>query len=234
MACLRVLLLGTLLLFLYPSTDASTIREMLIENSRADDSNEEVQTEHALVPAEEDTSDIDVLDTDLEPADFEFDDVSSEDIESTAETDSDVNDVGHWWGNKKIAFSVYLSADKSLGSNQHIKFDKVLLNDGNGYEPSTGTFRAPVSGVYSFTFVIAQRHNYELRTNLVVDGKVTIGAIAEGTRTYHDVQGTNTVNVHVCKGKAVWVESYNRGKIEGNDAGFRYTSFSGHILYERK
>ena len=94
MACLRVLLLGTLLLFLYPSTDASTIREMLIENSRADDSNEEVQTEHALVPAEEDTSDIDVLDTDLEPADFEFDDVSSEDIESTAETDSDVNDVG--------------------------------------------------------------------------------------------------------------------------------------------
>ena len=88
--------------------------------------------------------------------------------------------------------------------------------------------------MYSFTFVVAQRHSYEIRLNLVVDGKVVVGAIAEGTKKYHDVQGTNTVNVHVCKGKPVWVQSYSQGKIEGNDEKFRYTSFSGHILYERK
>ena len=96
-------------------------------------------------------------------------------------------------------------------------------------------FRAPVSGVYSFTFVIAQRHHYEIRTNLFVDGKVVVGAIAEGIKKYHDTQGTNTVNVHVCKGKPVWVESYSsRGRLEGSKDNFRYTSFSGHILYERK
>ena len=48
---------------------------------------------------------------------------------------------GHWWGNKKIAFSATLSKDKRLGSSQHVKFDHVLLNDGNGYEASTGIFR---------------------------------------------------------------------------------------------
>ena len=40
-----------------------------------------------------------------------------------------------------IAFSAYLSADETLGKKQHVKFDKVLLNDGNGYEASTGIFR---------------------------------------------------------------------------------------------
>ena len=49
--------------------------------------------------------------------------------------------LDRWWGNKQIAFSAYLSADKHLGKNQHIKFDQVLLNDGNGYEASTGIFR---------------------------------------------------------------------------------------------
>ena len=95
-------------------------------------------------------------------------------------------------------------------------------------------FRAPTCGVFSFTFVVAQRHRNEIRLNLVVDGKVVLGTIAEGTKYYYDVQGTNTVNVFVRKGKPVWVEAYSSGRDEGNNANFRYTSFSGHLLYRRR
>ena len=94
--------------------------------------------------------------------------------------------------------------------------------------------RAPVSGVYSFTFVVAQRHGYEIRVNLIADGKVIAGAVAEGSKTRHDVQGTNSVNIHVCKGKPVWVQAYAHGRLEGSKDNFKYTSFSGHLLYERK
>jgi hypothetical protein len=31
------------------------------------------------------------------------------------------------------------------------KFDAVPLNDGHGYDPNQGVFKAPVSGVYLFT-----------------------------------------------------------------------------------
>lgn len=234
MESLRALLLGTVLLILHSSSDASALTEMFIDNSPTDISEEEVKTEHALVPVEDDREVTDVLDIDLQPADFRLEEIPSDDIEQTTENDLNERDVEHWWRNKKIAFSAYLSADRTLGRNQHVKFDRVLLNDGNGYEASTGVFRAPVSGVYSFTFVVAQRHRYEIRLNLVVDGKVVVGAIAEGTKYYHDVQGTNTANVHVRKGRPVWVQSYCHGRIEGSHYNFRYTSFSGHILYQRR
>ncbi|XP_053398548.1 complement C1q-like protein 2 [Mercenaria mercenaria] len=161
---------------------------------------------------------------------------SEEDTDNGVDDSNDEQDSGLSHRNTpKVAFSTYLSRDKLLGRGQHIKFDKVLLNDGGAYEASTGVFRATVSGVYVFTYVIAQRHKHEIRAKLVVDGKTINGAIAEGMHKWHDVQGTNTAIVHVCKGKAVWVESVSsHSNLEGNNADYRYTSFSGFLLYARR
>ena len=92
---LRVLLLGTVLLFIHSFADASTIREMFIEEQPpADDSGEEVNTEHAHVPEEEDSRSSDLTEFDLQPADFSFDDAPSEDIEENSDDDLNENDVG--------------------------------------------------------------------------------------------------------------------------------------------
>ena len=60
-------------------------------------------------------------------------------------------------GETQIAFTAYLDHDlNNLGTDQVLPFNKVLLNDGQGYNNYTGTFVAPVSGVYSFTYFIGR------------------------------------------------------------------------------
>ena len=106
MDSLRALLLGSVLLFLHPSADASTLREMFITDS----SEEEVKTEQALVPAEDDNAVIDLLDLEIEPADFSFDEIPSDDIEQTSENDLNENDVGMYL---VLLFRQFLSSNGS-------------------------------------------------------------------------------------------------------------------------
>jgi hypothetical protein len=72
------------------------------------------------------------------------------DIETETAEDGETG-LSHWFGNNKIAFSTYLSRRYNhLGKGQHVKFDKVLLNDGDGYEASTGVFRLKCINILSF------------------------------------------------------------------------------------
>ncbi|XP_053381913.1 uncharacterized protein LOC123541482 [Mercenaria mercenaria] len=58
------------------------------------------------------------------------------------------------------AFSVQLSVKQThIGLKQTIKYDKVHLNDGNGYSVHSGVFTAPQSGVYMFSYFLG--HGYE-------------------------------------------------------------------------
>jgi len=54
-----------------------------------------------------------------------------------------------------------------------------------------------------------------------------------GMQKYNDAQGTNTALIHVVKGNAVWVQAENGDHLEGDLAKFRYTTFSGHLVYAR-
>lgn len=54
---------------------------------------------------------------------------------------------------KTIAFNSVLSKTlTNVPKNHIIKFERVLVNEGNGYDPSTGKFTAPVDGVYFFSW----------------------------------------------------------------------------------
>lgn len=62
--------------------------------------------------------------------------------------------------NQKVAFSAIRGTSLTTPEIQPILlFDYVILNDGNGFEVSTGSFRAPVTGVYSFSFQIFRMSN---------------------------------------------------------------------------
>merc|ERR1712008_219163 len=56
----------------------------------------------------------------------------------------------------KATHSVYFAAYKHSDSNpekgETITYDKVISNKGNGLNPGSGIFKAPVPGFYFFTF----------------------------------------------------------------------------------
>ena len=54
-----------------------------------------------------------------------------------------------------------------------------------------------------------------------------------GAGNYHDTQGVNSANVFLNAKSKVWVETQQAGRIEGDCAIRRYTTFSGHLLYTR-
>ena len=117
-----------------------------------------------------------------------------------------------------------------LRLNQTIPFDKVLLNDGSAFDVQTHKFVCPHSGVYLFTFNIESYGDSYLHTKLVVDGINQVDAVTWGVHST-DMSG-NTAILRITTGQSVWVATYynNDTELFKTDT-FRYTSFSGVLLY---
>jgi len=134
-----------------------------------------------------------------------------------------------------VAFSVYLSSSQQHLTNEPIKFDRILLNDGGHYNPYTGAFTAPVTGVYVFSFTFDTTASTFVR--LVIDGVNQIDGVANrhvgaaGDRQSQNTGG-NTCVLRVNHGQAVLVEVYEIADTTINSSNtFRLTSFSGFLLY---
>jgi hypothetical protein len=118
---------------------------------------------------------------------------------------------------------------------QPIKFDRVLINDGQGYNNYTGSFTAPVAGVYLFTFSIDSGKTTFVK--LVVNGVNQVNVVANphtnvAVKRHSHSMGGNTAIVRVGQGDAVMVETYETadGQVSSSDT-FRLCTFSGVLLY---
>lgn len=131
-----------------------------------------------------------------------------------------------------IAFSVYLDHDETLASHQTVKFNQVLLNEGNGYSPQTGIFECQEGGVYMFTFAIGQRDaNHYMWAELMLNGKNVIDAVVDTYHQYQDLQGGNTAILRLSPGDRVWIDATHNGSHVEGSGSLRLTSFSGLFLY---
>ena len=65
----------------------------------------------------------------------------------------------------QVAFLAQFSSSGSVitPASGPFHMDKVIFNDGNGYDPLTGIFTTPVSGVYIFA---AQFFSYSVGTDV--------------------------------------------------------------------
>ncbi|XP_053379963.1 complement C1q-like protein 4 [Mercenaria mercenaria] len=132
-----------------------------------------------------------------------------------------------------VSFSVYLDHDLDLGTHQTIKFNQVIINDGNGYNIYTGVFTCPESGVYMFSFFIGGRSETSTPTGeyaqLMVNDQHVIDAVVDTFHSSQDLQGGNTVIKRLKQGDAVWIGSL-AGHVEGRP-GLRISTFSDVYLY---
>lgn len=130
-----------------------------------------------------------------------------------------------------VAFSAYLDHNvEHAGEGQTIKFNQILINDGNGYNRYTGVFTAPESGVYFFTFTI---HNQQHQTNarLVKDSQNIVGSVVDTKETTENNMSTNSAVITVEAGQAVWVEQLTSNAELISVSNYRQVTFSGFLLY---
>ena len=128
---------------------------------------------------------------------------------------------------KVVAFDVRLTKQvKNLAKNERVVFGTVDLNEGKGYNPSTGIFIAPSAGTYVFDWTTMTYQRAYSHTSLVVNGDFkSWNHCNDGlTKTY--VTCSKMAVVKLKQGDKVWIGVFlgPAGLYE------QYTSFSGYKL----
>lgn len=85
-----------------------------------------------------------------------------------------------------------------------IKFDQILLNDRDGYEPVTGIFT--ISGTYLFIYNFGHHSTSETWLELLKDVVAHNGTVVEGHYGTQNIQGGNAAILHRNRGNIIWVE----------------------------
>ncbi|XP_061082574.1 complement C1q-like protein 2 [Conger conger] len=144
----------------------------------------------------------------------------------TARTET--GDVSPMLGSTKIAF--YVGLKNPHEGYEVLKFDDVVTNLGNHYDPSTGKFTCQVSGIYFFTYHVLMRggDGTSMWADLCKNGQVRASAIAQDADQNYDY-ASNSVVLHLDSGDEIYVK-LDGGKAHGGNNN-KYSTFSGFILY---
>ncbi|XP_048772175.2 cerebellin-3-like [Ostrea edulis] len=130
-------------------------------------------------------------------------------------------------GKSMVAFDVRLKNHKrGLGTGSKVVFEAVDLNEGLGYDASSGVFTAPHSGLYVFDWTTLAWQGKTAYTSLAVNGSL------KSWNHCHDVISktwlacSKMTVVKLKQGDKVWI-----GVFGGTaDMYKKYTSFSGYSL----
>ena len=134
---------------------------------------------------------------------------------------------------ESVAFSAYLDHYiLHMGQGHHIICNQVLLNDGGHYNSFTGTFTVPQTGVYLLTFYFGVQHiNDVTEIRLVVNNREIVDAEVQVLGTFQGSSSSNTAIIRLNQGESVWLENMLTDSEVISSPGYRYTTFSGVLLY---
>ncbi|XP_052683868.1 C1q-related factor-like [Crassostrea angulata] len=132
---------------------------------------------------------------------------------------------------RRVSFSVTVNLNQiiKLKNGQIVKYNKILTNDGNGYDVRTGVFTCPVAG--SYMFVVDSMSQPGTWLYLKVN-KNTVGKMYWYVSVDHKdnplIQVSKTVIVKLKAGDHVKVENDGHsGKMYYD----MYSGFTGVLLY---
>ncbi|XP_063397919.1 collagen alpha-1(X) chain-like isoform X2 [Mytilus trossulus] len=124
------------------------------------------------------------------------------------------------------AFTVSLTTgEPRITGNVPIKFNHVILNRRSGYDPSTGYFTVPLTGLYQISATIMSRNNGPFHASLNKNGHDIV--LLYGTEINGANESANVV-VELTKGDKVCVKHSGSGTEVIH--GYGYCYFSGYYI----
>nr|CBX41702.1 putative C1q domain containing protein MgC1q53 [Mytilus galloprovincialis] len=122
-----------------------------------------------------------------------------------------------------------LSTFSSGLPNGPILFDKVIANVGNSYNPSTGKFTAPVSGLYSISVSIMGLHGNSIHVAIRKNGQELARLWTHGGG--RGEVASHTLNLPLKRGDQMWASGSPGKKIYAREP---YNVFSGILIASGK
>ncbi|XP_047468167.1 complement C1q-like protein 3 [Mugil cephalus] len=128
----------------------------------------------------------------------------------------------------KIAF--YAGLKKQHEGYEVLKFDDVVTNLGNHYDPTSGKFTCSIPGIYFFTYHVLMRggDGTSMWADLCKNNQVRASAIAQDADQNYDY-ASNSAVLHLEPGDEIYIK-LDGGKAHGGNNN-KYSTFSGFIIY---
>ena len=128
----------------------------------------------------------------------------------------------------QVSFKASRSTDKTINTGQSkLPFDIVIFNNGNGYDNTTYTFTAPVTGIYFFYSQFFSNGNNNYFIDFFVNGE-TIHRIERSSNGTGNITTIPTsFTTHLNSGDEVYLKRYT-----GSFVLYRhpFCCFGGHLL----
>ncbi|XP_037552567.1 complement C1q-like protein 2 [Nematolebias whitei] len=142
----------------------------------------------------------------------------------------DVDSDGSNATSSVIRIAFYVGLKNPHEGYEVLRFDDVITNLGNHYDPNSGKFTCHVSGIYFFTYHVLMRggDGTSMWADLCKNGQVRASAIAQDADQNYDY-ASNSAVLHLDSGDEVYVK-LDGGKAHGGNNN-KYSTFSGFILY---
>ncbi|XP_062963156.1 complement C1q subcomponent subunit B [Cynocephalus volans] len=135
---------------------------------------------------------------------------------------------GDYKATQKIAFSATRTMLSSLRQNQTIRFDRVITNVNNNYEPRSGKFNCKVSGLYYFTYHASSRGN--LCVNLIRSQEQPQKVVTFCDYAHNTFQvTTGGVVLKLNQGESVYLQATDKNSLLGIESA--NSIFSGFLLF---
>lgn len=129
-----------------------------------------------------------------------------------------------------IVFHAEMGSDKTYNKGSIWVYDKLVTNIGNAYNPSTGKFSAPTTGIYQFNWNTLCNPGSMAHAGLFVNGKFTANQVYNnggGIRLW--ITAGSSIAFSLKKGDEVYIMDVHGGTAPTLRSYF--TAFGGVRIY---